>query len=410
MRLATTLVPALHALRVHRLRTGLALLGIAFGVAAVVLIVAFGAAGQARLDAEIRDLGADVLVVLPGPARSQGAWKASGSAQTVTEADAEVIAREATGITAAAPAIRGPVQVIFGSRNRATALRGITPAMFEARPWPVVKGRPLTDEDVARSAKVALLGSGVAGSLFGEADPTGRVIRIKQVPFTVIGVLEEKGHSLGGEDLDDQVLVPLTTARRRILGFFRGHPTAVGGLTLRVSEGTNMDEARTRVRDLLRERHRLEPDAPDDFILRDLAAAKRAQARSSWIMTAMLAGAAAVSLLVGGIGIMNVMLVSVSERRQEIGLRMAIGARRRDIGLQFLIEAGLLALLGSGTGVVIALCGAVFFGAGAALQRPETVASILVAVAIATLITVASALYPARKAARSDPAEALMSQ
>jgi len=176
-------------------------------------------------------------------------------------------------------------------------------------------------------------GHGVANHLFGEADPTGLVIRIKQVPFTVIGVLEEQGHSLGGDDLDDQVLVPLTTARKRILGYFRGHSTAVGGLTLRVAKGAGMDEASAAVRELLRERHRLTPNEPDDFILRDLAAAKRAQSRSRWIMTAMLTGAAAVSLLVGGIGIMNVMLVSVSERRQEIGLRMAIGARRRDIGL-----------------------------------------------------------------------------
>jgi putative ABC transport system permease protein len=410
MRPATTLVPALHALRVHRLRTGLALLGIAFGVAAVVLIVAFGAAGQARLDAEIRDLGADVLVVLAGPARSQGAWKASGSAQTITDTDAEAIAREAVGIAAAAPAMRGPVQVVFGNRNRATALRGVTPAMFEARPWPIVKGRPLADEDVLSSAKVALLGHGVAQTLFGEADPTGQVIRIKQVPFTVIGVLDEQGHSLGGDDLDDQVLVPLTTARKRILGYFRGHPTAVGGLTLRVAEGASMDEASAAVRALLRERHRLAPNEPDDFILRDLAAAKRAQSRSSWIMTAMLAGAAAVSLLVGGIGIMNVMLVSVSERRQEIGLRMAIGARRRDIALQFLIEAGLLALLGSGAGVAVALGGAAGFGAEVALTRPETVAAILAAVAAAALITLASALYPARKAARLDPAESLMQQ
>jgi putative ABC transport system permease protein len=302
------------------------------------------------------------------------------------------------------------VQVVFGNHNRATALRGVTPAMFAARPWPIVKGRPLADEDVLRYAKVALLGHGVANHLFGEADPTGQVIRIKQVPFTVIGVLDEQGHSLGGDDLDDQVLVPLTTARKRILGYFRGHPTAVGGLTLRVAEGADMDEAREAVRDLLRERHGLAPQEPDDFILRDLAAAKRAQSRSAWLMTAMLTGAAAVSLLVGGVGIMNVMLVSVSERRQEIGLRMAIGARRRDIGLQFLIEAGLLALLGSGAGVAVALGGAAGFGAEAALTRPETAAAILATIAIAALVTLASALYPARKAACLDPAEALMQQ
>ena len=316
MRLATTLIPALHALRVHRLRTGLALLGICFGVAAVILIVAWGSIGRAKLEAEISELGADMLVVLPGAARSEGAWWATGSLRTVTEADAEAIAREAFGIAASAPLLRGSVQVVYGNHNQATTLRGVTPAWFAARPWPVTMGRPLDDEDVRRSAKVALLAHGVARILFGEDDPSGKTVRINQVPFTVIGVLEEIGHSLGGVDLDDQVIVPLTTARKRILGFLAGHPTAVGG-------------------------------------------------------------------------------------------RMAIGARRREIGLQFLIEAGLLALLGSGAGVVLALGAAVAFGAGSAIRNPTTGVAILVAVAAATLITLISALYPARKAARLSPADAL---
>ena len=326
--------------------------GFCFGVAAVILIVAWGSIGRAKLEAEISELGADVLVVLPGAARSEGAWRATGSLRTVTEADAEAIAREGVGIAASAPLLRGSVQVIYGNRNQATTLRGVTPAWFAARPWPVTEGRPLADEDVRRSVKVALLGHGIAKVLFGDDNPSGRVIRINQVPFTVIGVLDEKGHSLGSEDLDDQVMVPLTTARKRILGFLAGHPTAVGGVTLRVADGADMGRTNDAVRDLLRERHRLAPGSPDDFVVRDLAAAQRAQSRSALLMTLMLAGAAAVSLLVGGIGIMNLMLVSVSERRQEIGLRMAIGARRREIGLQFLIEAGLLALLGSGAGVV----------------------------------------------------------
>jgi putative ABC transport system permease protein len=407
MRLATTLIPALHALRVHRLRTGLALLGICFGVTAVILIVTWGSIGQAKLEAEINELGADVLVVLPGAARKQGAWRANGTSRRLTEADADAIAREAVGVAAAAPLLRGTVQLVYKNRNQSTTLRGITPAWFEARPWPVIMGRPLTDEDVRRSAKIALLGQGIAKVLFGEEDPSGRTIRIDQVPFTVIGVLEEKGHSLGGDDLDDQVMIPITTARKRILGFFAGHPTAIGGLTLRVADGADMARTNEAVRDLLRERHRLTANSPDDFILRDLAAAQRAQSRSAWLMTLMLAGAAAISLLVGGIGIMNLMLVSVNERRPEIGLRMAVGARRREIGLQFLIEAGLLAMLGSGAGVVLALAAATALGARSAIADPKTGMAILAAVTAATVITLMSALYPARKAAFLDPAGAL---
>jgi putative ABC transport system permease protein len=407
MRLSTTLLPAIHALRVHRLRTGLALLGICFGVAAVILIVAWGSIARANLEEEINELGADVLVVLPGPAKQQGAWRASGSSQSVTDGDAEAITQELNGIAAAAPLMRGSVQVVYGNRNQATNLRGVTPAWFEARPWPVTLGRPLANEDMRQSAKVALLGHRIAEVLFSNDDPSGRVIRINQVPFTVIGVLEEKGHSLGGDDFDDQVIVPLTTARKRILGFWGGHPSAVGGLTLRVADGTDMERATQAVTGLLRQRHHLRPNSPDDFVVRDLAEVQRAQSRSALLMTLMLASAAAVSLIVGGVGIMNLILVSVSERRQEIGLRMAIGARPREIGLQFLFEAGLLALLGCVAGVIVAVCGLAVFGAGLAIWNAMTGAAIVAAVSAATLITVISALYPSRKAARLDPAEAL---
>jgi putative ABC transport system permease protein len=325
----------------------------------------------------------------------------------VTEADAEAIAQEISGLVAVAPALRGAVQVVSGNRNQATTVRGVTPALFEARPWPMITGRPLVEEDVRRSAKVALLARGIARALFGDEDPTGQVIRIKGVPFVVTGVLEEKGHSLDGDDLDNQIFIPMTAARKRILGFFRGHPTAVGGVTLRVANTAEMARASEGVRSLLRERHRSGRNDLDDFVVRDLAAAQRTQLRSAWLTTLMLVGAAAVSLVVGGVGIMNVMLVSVSERQQEIGLRMAIGARRRDIGWQFMIEAGLLALMGSGVGVVLGLCGAVGLGAGPAIERPETGLAMLCAVGAATLITLLSGLYPSRKAARLDPADAL---
>jgi putative ABC transport system permease protein len=369
--------------------------------------VILGAATRVGLDAEIRELGANVLLVLPGPAMNKGAWSATGSKPTVDESDAPAIAAELAGIVAAAPSLRGSAQVVYGNRNRATTVRGDTPDLFEARPWPVTTGRPLAAEDVHRSAKVALLGDGIAKTLFDDHDPTGQIIRIKQVPFTVIGVLEEKGHSLDGDDADDQVLIPLTTARKRILGFFRGHPTAVGGITVRISDAAQMERTTEAIRSLLRERHRLASKSPDGFVLRDVASAQRAQARSALLLTVMLAGAAAVSLFVGGIGIMNIMLVSVSERRQEIGLRMAVGARRRDISRQFLIEAGLLAGLGSAAGLALALAGAVALGAWPAIVRPETGLAMFAAVLAATLITMASAIYPSRKAARLDPAEAL---
>jgi putative ABC transport system permease protein len=385
----------------------LALLGICFGVAAVVLIVILGGATRVGLDAEIRELGANVLLVLPGPAMNKGAWSATGTKPTVDESDAPAIAAEVPDIVAAAPGLRGSVQVVYGNRNRATTVRGDTPALFEARPWSVIMGRPLAAEDVQRSAKVALLGNGIAKTLFDGRDPTGQIIRIKQVPFTVIGVLEEKGHSLDGDDSDDQIFIPLTTARKRILGFFRGHPTAVGGITVRIRDGAHIERTSEEIRSLLRERHRLGSNNPDGFVLRDVASAQRAQARSSLLLTAMLAGAAAVSLFVGGIGIMNIMLVSVSERRLEIGLRMAVGARRRDISRQFLIEAGLLAGLGSTAGLAVALAGALALGAWPAIMRPETGLAMFAAVLAATLITITSGIYPSRKAARLDPAEAL---
>jgi putative ABC transport system permease protein len=406
MRLATTLMPALHALRVHRLRTGLALLGICFGVAAIVIIVALGSMTQAKLDAEINQLGADVLLVWSEPTRNKGASSAERSL-VVTEGDAEAIAREISGIIAVAPALRGVTQIVAGNRNRAAIVRGVTPDMFVARPWPLTMGRPLDEEDVRRSGKVALLGHGIASALFSDEDPAGQIVRIKQVPFIVASALDEKGPSLDGDDLDNQVFIPITTARKRILGFFRGHPTAVGGITLRVDKSAELERVSAAARKLLRERHRLGPNDPDDFVVRDLAAAQRAQARSARLTTLMLIAAAAVSLLVGGVGIMNAMLVTVSERRQEIGLRMAVGARRRDIAWQFLIEAGLLALLGSGVGVLLGLFGTVALGAGAAIGSSETGMAILFAAGAATMMTLLSSFYPSRKAASLDPAEAL---
>lgn len=408
MRSATTLGPALHALRVHRLRTVLGVSGIAIGVAAVILIVIMGSHTRESLQTEIRELGAELLVVLPGAARTQGAWGASGSLHSVTEGDGEAILHNISTVAAVAPLLRGAVQVVSGNRNKATIMRGVTPHWFAARPWPVIQGRQLSPEDVHRSAKVALIAAGLAKALFDRDDPTGRTIRIDQVPFLVIGVLQEVGHTLGGEDLDDQVLIPITTARKRILGFTPGHPSAVGGLTLRVANGGDMSRAVGEIRHLLRERHRLAGGSPDDFLVRDLAAAQRAELHADLVSTAMLAAAAGVALIVAGTGIMNLMLVSISERRQEIGLRMAIGARPAEIAAQFLIEAASIAVIGSGVGLGLAVGLALVAGLGSGIATAATGWAVLGAVSAATLITLLSALYPARRAARSDPATVFM--
>jgi putative ABC transport system permease protein len=407
VRIATTLLPALQSLRVHRLRSGLALLSVCLGVAAVSLTIIWGSVGQSALEREINSIGADLLIVRPGAAKTDGVWRATGSSHTLTEADGEAIAREIDDIPVAAPLMQGTAQLVYKNRNSATTVRGATPAWFAARPWPLITGRPLADEDVRRSAKVALLGQRTAKALFNHEDPSGQIIRIGSVPFTVIGVLEAFGHTLGGEDLDDEVLIPLTTARHLILGFYDGHPTGVGGLTLRVGAGADMSRATAAVSALLRQRHRLAANLPDDFVISDLVATQRAQLRSKQLTTMMLAGAAAVSLLVAGIGIMSLMLVAVHERRQEIGLRMAIGASRREIRYQFLCEAVALALIGSGCGVILACAAALVFGVGGAVPNPETLVAMTCSASAAVAISAISALCPACRAARLDPAEAL---
>jgi putative ABC transport system permease protein len=407
VRIATTLLPALHALRVHRLRSGLALLSICLGVAAVSLTIIWGSLGQSYLQREINSIGADLLIVRPGAAKTDGVWRATGTSRSLTEADGEAIEREVESISVAAPLMQGSAQVVYKNRNSATTVRGATPAWFSARPWPLTTGRPLADEDVRRSAKVALLGQRTATALFSEEEPAGQVIRIGSVPFTVIGVLEAFGHTLSGEDLDDEVLIPLTTARHLILGFYDGHPTGVGGLTLRVEAGSDMSSAAAKVSALLRQRHRISDKVADDFIISDLAATQRAQLRTKQLTTMMLAGAAAVSLLVAGIGIMSLMLVSVHERRQEIGLRMAIGASRREIRYQFLCEAVMLALMGSICGLVLAGVAAILFGVGGAVATAETFVAMISSVSAAVAISAISALCPACRAARLDPAEAL---
>ncbi|HKA38288.1 MAG TPA: ABC transporter permease [Burkholderiales bacterium] len=397
---------ALRALRVNKLRSTLTMLGIIIGVAAVITMIAVGAGAQARVEEQIKSLGSNLILLLPGSVTSGGARMGSGSRNTLTEDDAYAIQRDVANVQAA-PQLRGTGQVVAGNTNWSTVFYGITPEYFEVRNWVIAAGKGFEPADLTGSAKVALLGETVVRNLFGDVDPIGQVIRIRKVPFVVIGTLERKGQSLMGQDQDDVVLMPISTARNRVLGGGTARQRVVGSIFLKVREGADMAEAEAQIRTLLRQRHRVQQGQEDDFTLRNLSEVLGAQEASSRIMTLLLAAVASVSLLVGGIGIMNIMLVSVTERTREIGLRMAVGARSRDILAQFLVEAVTLALIGGLLGIVVGVAGSAGIAHLAEWRvelRPD---SVVLAVGFAAAVGVFFGFYPARKASRLVPIEAL---
>src|SRR3989440_4912729 len=349
---------ALRSLKVNKLRTALTMLGIMIGVAAVIAMVSVGAGAQARVAEQIQSLGSNLIIALSGSSNAAGVRLGQGSQLTITEEDAAAIAREVPAVQVAAPSSRGNAQVVYGNLNWSTGIQGVTAEYFEARDWPVEVGRPVLQEDVDGATKVALLGQTTALNLFGDADPIGQIIRIKKVPFTVVGLLSRKGQNSWGQDQDDVILVPLSTAKKKVLGVSQANARSVGSISIKVRAGEDMTDAEAQIRELLRQRHRLQPYQDDDFWLRNLSEVLQTQEESSKVMTYLLAAIASVSLLVGGIGIMNIMLVSVTERTREIGLRMAVGARGRDILSQFLIEAVTLSLIGGVIGIATGLGGA----------------------------------------------------
>ena len=396
-----------RALRVNKLRSALTMLGIIIGVAAVIAMVGVGAGAQARVAEQIQSLGSNLIIVLSGSVTSSGIRLGTGSQLTISEDDSAAIAREVPLVQASAPSVRGTAQVVYGNLNWATVIQGVTPDYFEARDWPVVDGRAINPEDVEGATKIALLGQTTALNLFGESEPLGQIIRIKKVPFTVVAVLSRKGQNSWGQDQDDVILIPISTAKKKVLGVSQANPRAVGSISIKIRPDEDMVEAENQIRALLRQRHRLQPFQDDDFWLRNLSEVLQTQEESSKVMTYLLAAIASVSLLVGGIGIMNIMLVSVTERTREIGLRMAVGARRRHILLQFLIEAITLSLIGGIIGIALGLGGSraiSYFAEWRTLVAPE---SIVIAFGFAAGIGIFFGFYPARKASRLDPIEAL---
>ena len=411
MNLFAILRIALNALRINKLRSTLTMLGIIIGVAAVIIMIAVGSGAQARVEEQIKSLGSNIMIIFAGSTVASGARGGAGSQQSLTEDDAVAIAREVPEVQVAAPSTRGTGQIVAGNSNWSSTIYGVTNDYFEAREWPMTSGRLFEPGEMQSAGKVAIIGQSVAKQLFGESFDAeavvGQTVRIRQVPFTVIAVLEKKGQSMLGTDQDDVLFVPLVTARNRLFGQAQGKQRRVGTISVKTREGMSMGEAEEKIRVLMRQRHRLQPGADDDFTIRNLTEILQAQEASSKIMTLLLAAVASVSLIVGGIGIMNIMLVSVTERTREIGLRMAVGARGRDILWQFLVEAVTLSLIGGLIGILLGFGGAEAVGKFAGWRVEIEASSIILAVGFSAAVGIFFGFYPAKKAAGLRPIEAL---
>jgi putative ABC transport system permease protein len=398
-------VIAVRALRANKMRSLLTMLGIIIGVGAVVIMLAVGSGASMQIRREIESVGSNLLIVVPGASTSGGVRMGAGTEATLTFTDAEVIARELPSVKLVAPMWGDVTQVVAGNLNWATQVNGTTPDFLALREWPLRFGRPFTRQEMKAAAKVAVVGQTVATNLFGAADPLDRTVRIKRVPFTIIGVLERKGQGPRGDDQDDTILVPITTAQKRLFG--TKIPGQVRVILVQAASATLLKQAEGDIGRLLMQRHRIQPGQERDFTIRNITELLAARERAAQVMSLLLGAIATVSLLVGGIGIMNIMLVSVTERTREIGIRMAVGARGRDILVQFLIEALVLSLLGGVIGAVIGVGGSrlIEFGSGYAVLISTQ--AVLLAFSFSAAVGVFFGFYPARKAALMRPIDAL---
>jgi len=403
----TLLGQAWSAMGANRLRTFLTMLGMVIGVAAVVLMTAIGQGAQLAVAESINSMGANLFIVLSGSTTSSGVRVGTGNAPTLTVADGDAIAA-LPGVAEVAPIHPGSAQVVYGNNNWNTSVFGVTPSYLDVRSWPVEAGLPFTDTDLRSVTRVALLGKTVATTLFGDEDPVGKTIRIRNSPFQVAGVLSRKGQSLDGRDQDDTILIPLTTAQRKVFG--TSFPGSVRLIQVQASSPELMASVEKSMNSLLRQRHRLRDNQDDDFAIRNLTAVADSAAETTRIMSLLLGAIASVSLLVGGIGIMNIMLVSVTERTREIGIRMAIGAKESDILIQFLLEAIVISVAGCLIGLVLGIGGALLANAIANTTVVISGSSVLLAFGVAATVGIFFGFYPARKAARLDPIEALRYQ
>jgi putative ABC transport system permease protein len=396
---------SLRALKVNKMRSALTMLGIIIGVGAVITMLAVGTGARERISEQMASIGSNLLIVLPGSSTSGGLRMGSGSQSTLTQDDAEAIARECPAVSDVAPMYNGAAQVVYGNQNWSTGIYGTTPGILPVRDWSLSSGKIFTDQDVRNATKVCVLGQTVVDNLFGNADPIGQIIRIKKVPFVVIGVLAPKGQSDRGQDQDDTIFVPLSTAKKKIFGSpFLG---TVRVITVKAKGAAEMVAAEEQINDLLSQRHRINPRQEKDFTVRNLTQMMEAREQATQVMGLLLAAIASVSLLVGGIGIMNIMLVSVTERTREIGIRMSVGAKTWDIRLQFIIEALTLSLIGGVVGIILGISGSKILSALAGWATVVSPLSVLLAFGFSGLVGLFFGFYPAYKASLLNPIDAL---
>lgn len=396
---------AIRAIKANKMRSVLTSLGIIIGVAAVIIMLAIGNGAQISLQNEMKTMGTNLIIVRSGVATSSGARGGHGSRPTMKAADGDAIQEKIAKIRLAAPVLEETAQIVYGNANWATGITGTDNRLFEIKEWDLAYGRFFSETDVKNAAKTAILGKTVVHELFGDLDPLGKTIRIKGIPFKVIGVMRERGQSGMGHDQDDVVFIPISTAQKKVMGTVL--PDQVRHIMLQAIDAPSTYTAQDEIKQLLRQRHNLGTNKDDDFVIMNLTQMMEMMENSTKIMTILLGAIASISLLVGGIGIMNIMLVSVTERTREIGIRMAIGAKAWDIRWQFLMEAMVLSMLGGLFGIIIGLVGSELVAVFTTLSAKVSVFYVLLPFSFAGLVGLFFGFYPAYKASLLNPINAL---
>jgi putative ABC transport system permease protein len=404
-RLFTSFRIALRALMVNKMRSALTMLGIIIGVSAVIAMIAVGSGAKARIEEQIASMGSNLLMVMSGSSTSGGFRGGAGTVPTLNVDDAKAIQTEIPAVKYVSPSLSGVAQIVYGNQNWSTIINGAAPEILEIRGWSLSSGRPFTQQEADGAAKVCILGRTVAENLFGGIDPVGQIVRIKKIPFMVIGVLSPKGQTTWGQDQDDTIFVPLTTAQKRLFGM--QFPGMVRVIAVQAWGPERVKEAENQITDLLKQRHRIQPNQDNDFSVRNLTEVMSSAEQSANVMSLLLGAIASISLIVGGIGIMNIMLVSVTERTREIGIRIAVGAKGQDILLQFLIESLVLSLMGGIMGIGIGILGTVVLSSFTQWPTLFSIQAILLAFLFSGSVGVFFGFYPARKASLLNPIEAL---